>query len=803
MNTDELVFPSAADKEITALITTLHKAGQRLEELTGGEVDAVLGPDGVPFLLQHAQEKLRLHEVAKQAAILNTLPANIVMVDNQGTIVSFNQGWQKFAQENGLAVPLPGINYLDACGEGGEVAEGIRSVLAGDSSRFAIEYPCHSPIQQHWFVMTVTPLSDAAGTGAVIVHVDITDRIQAEMEMKSLKRVYAMLSQINALVVRVKNLDELLSVACQVAVDAGGFRISAIVTVDPKTKQMTSMVSADKDQKLLTDIKKVLSSPEEMKKSVVSNVVNEGKLVISKNMKIDSRFLLSKQYLEAGVNSAVVLPLVISGEVVGAFALYASEINFFQEDEIKLLKGLAGDVAFAINNIEKQQRLNFLAYYDELTGLANRKFFLERLSAYMHKANSDGHQLAIGLIDLDRFKNINDSFGRLTGDALLKQTAEWLKNRFSDAAYLARIEADCFAIILPLVKSEGHLEKLIEGTMAAFLKHTFQNDNNVFRMSVTAGVALFPDADADTDADAANLLKNAESAMKIAKKSGVNYLFHTQSMTAMVADRLALELRLRDAFDKDEFILYYQPKVNIASGKIVGAEALIRWNDPQIGLIHPDAFIPILEEIGLINEVGRWVIKQAIEDYLSWCEAGLDAVRIAVNVSSVQLRNRSFGDDIKDAVASDPRVAAGLEIEVTESVIMGDVEQSIEILQSIRAMGIPISIDDFGTRFSSLSYLSRLPLDILKIDGAFVREMHTEKGSKIVSTIILVAHALKLKVVAECVETEAELLQLSKLDCDQMQGYLFSKPVPADVFEKRFLSPPQAKQKISHPKSIL
>jgi diguanylate cyclase (GGDEF)-like protein len=801
MNIDELVFPSAVDKEITALITTLHKAGQRLEELTGGEVDAVLGPDGVPFLLQHGQEKLRLHEVARQAAILNTLPANIVMVDNQGTIVSFNQGWQEFAQDNGLAVPLPGINYLDACEEGGEVADGIRSVLAGDSSRFTIEYPCHLPIQQRWFVMTVTPLSDASGTGAVIIHMDITDRIQAEIEMKSLSRVYAMLSQINALVVRVKTLDELFSVACQVAVDAGGFGMSAIVTLDPKTQKMTSTVSAAKDQKLLTDIKKVLSSPEEMNKSIVSTVINEGKLVISKNMKIDSRFLLSKQYAEAGINSAVVLPLVISGEVVGAFALYASEIDFFQEDEIKLLKALAGDVAFAINNIEKQQRLSFLAYYDELTGLANRNFFLERLSAYMHKANSGGHQLAIGLIDLDRFKNINDSFGRLTGDALLKQTAEWLKNRFSDAAYLARIEADCFAIILPLVKPEGHLEKLIEDTMAAFLKHTFQNDNNVFRMSVTAGVALFPDADAD--ADATSLLKNAESAMKIAKKSGVNYLFHAQSMTAMVADRLALELRLRDAFDKDEFVLYYQPKVNIASGKIVGAEALIRWNDPQIGLIHPDTFIPILEEIGLINEVGRWVIKQAIEDYLSWCEADLDAVRIAVNVSSVQLRNRSFGNDIKDAVASDPRVSAGLEIEVTESVIMGDVEQSIEILQAIRAMGIPISIDDFGTRFSSLSYLSRLPLDILKIDGTFVREMHTEKGGKMVSTIILVAHALKLKVVAECVETEAELLQLSKLDCDQMQGYLFSKPVPADVFKKRFLSPLQAEQKISHPKSIL
>tara|TARA_R110001592_G_scaffold57536_14_gene174761 strand:- start:4201 stop:6561 length:2361 start_codon:yes stop_codon:yes gene_type:complete len=784
MNDDESAFSSAADKEMTALIATLHEAGRRLEELTGGEVDAVLGPDGTPFLLQHAQEKLRLHEVARQAAILNALPAHVVMVDNQGSIVSFNRGWQKFAQSNGLSTELTGINYLDACGDGGEVAEGIRSVLAGDSSSFAIEYPCHSPTQQRWFLMTVTPLTHSASTGAVIMHLDITDRVQAEVEMRSLNRVYAMLSQINALVVRVKNLDELFSVACQVAADAGGFRMSAIVMVDPKTKQMTSIVSAGKDEKLLADIKKLLSSPEGMKKSIVSAVIEEGKPVISNNVKIDTRFLFGDQYADAGVNSAVVLPLLISGEAVGVFALYAREIDFFQKDEIKLLVGLATDVAFAINNIEKQKRLNFLAYYDELTGLANRNLFLERLSAYMYKANSEGHQLAIGLIDLDRFKNINDSFGRLTGDALLKQAAQWLKDRFLDTTYLGRIEADCFAIILPLVKSEGRLESLIENTMSAFLAHAFEVNSNVFRISVKSGIALFP----DDGTDAVSLLKNAEAAMKVAKKSGVNYLFHTQSMTATTADRLALELRLREAFDKDEFTLYYQPKVNIASGKMVGAEALIRWNDPHIGLIQPDTFIPILEEIGLINEVGRWVIKQAIKDYLSWREAGLSAVRIAVNVSSLQLRNRNFADDIEQAIASDPRVAAGLEIEVTESVIMGDVEQSVEILQAIRDMGIPITIDDFGTGFSSLSYLSRLPLDILKIDGAFVREMHTEKGGKMVSTIILVAHALKLKVVAECVETEEQLLQLRKLDCDQMQGYLFSKPVPADVFEKQFLS---------------
>ena len=277
---------------------------------------------------------------------------------------------------------------------------------------------------------------------------------------------------------------------------------------------------------------------------------------------------------------------------------------------------------------------------------------------------------------------------------------------------------------------------------------------------------------------------------KKAKASGDRYLFYTQKMTEAVAGKLALENQLRQALDNEEFVLHYQPKVNLASGKLTGAEALIRWNDPRTGLVPPGRFIPILEETGLIHEVGRWALRQAIADYLRWRAAGLPAVRIAVNVSPLQLRNRGFIDEIRQAIGSRPagggRAGTGDHRKPDHGGRQG---HTIASLQAIRAMGVTIAIDDFGTGFSSLSYLAKLPVDTLKIDRSFVIDMTAgPEGLALVSTIINLAHSLKLKVVAEGVETEEQSRLLRLLACDEMQGFLFSKPVPAEIFETRFLS---------------
>ena len=260
-------------------------------------------------------------------------------------------------------------------------------------------------------------------------------------------------------------------------------------------------------------------------------------------------------------------------------------------------------------------------------------------------------------------------------------------------------------------------------------------------------------------------------------------------MTETLAGSLSLENQLRQAVDNQEFVLHFQPKVHIVSGELTGAEALLRWNDPQTGIVPPGRFIRVLEDTGLIREVGRWALRNAIAEHLRWRSAGLPAVRIAVNVSALQLRSRGFIAEIEQIIAIAPDAAAGLELEITESLIMEDVKHSVATLQAIRAMGVSIAIDDFGTGFSSLSYLSKLPIDTLKIDRSFVVDMaNGADGLTLVSVIINLAHALKLKVVAEGVETEEQLRQLRLLNCDQMQGFLFGKPVPGEIFERQYLS---------------
>ncbi len=602
-----------------------------------------------------------------------------------------------------------------------------------------------------------------------------------------LNRVYAVLSQINALIVRASDRAELFDEACRIAVVAGGFRMSMIGILDRSTQQIVPVASAGKDASLMDAVSSVLSSSETASSTLVARVMREKLAHVVNDAQSDPRVVLAREYAESGVRSLVVLPLIVADESAGVLALYASETDYFHDEEMKLLTELAGDVAFAIDHIGKQERLNYLAYYDALTGLANRTLFLERLAQYIRSGTGDGQQVALFLFDLERFKNINDSLGRTVGDALLKQVAEWMSRSAGDPNLLARVGTDHFAFVLPEVRPDGDLVRLIERTMDRFLQHPFHLDGNTFRIAAKAGVAVFPQ-----DGDSADtLFKHAEAALKKAKSSGNRYLFFNKSMTDRVASNLSLENHMHDALANGEFVLHYQPQVNLSTRQVVGAEALIRWNDPRTGLVPPNLFISVLEETGLIHQVGRWALHKAIADYLRWRDAGLPAVRIAVNVSPLQLRNRAFVSEIEQLCAIDPRAAAGLELEITESMVMENVQHGIATLRAIRALGVSIAIDDFGTGFSSLSYLSRLPLDILKIDQSFVNDMTTgPDGVSLVTNIITLAHSLKLNVVAEGVETEEQARLLQLLKCDEMQGFLYSGPVPCDVFEDRFLVQP-------------
>ncbi|MDO8786624.1 MAG: EAL domain-containing protein [Sulfuritalea sp.] len=614
----------------------------------------------------------------------------------------------------------------------------------------------------------------------------------ATLRINRLNRVYAVLSDINMLIVHVRDRDEVFTEACRIAVEDGRFQMAWIGVVDRSAMKIVPVASAGASAGFLEAVRERLSlldsAPEGYGPPALA--VREKQAVVVNDVEADPRIRNKTLHADMGIRSSVSLPLLVADEAVGVFCIHAAEGGYFDEAEMTLLRELAGNIAFAIDHLGKQEQLDYLAYYDELTGLANRGLFLERVTQYLRSAVSGGHNLAVFLIDLERFKNINDSLGRPAGDALLRQVAEWLtRNAAGDANLVARVGADQFAAVLPIVRNDGNVVRLLEKFNDAFLNHPFRLNDAVFRIAFKVGVALFPDDGTDAD----TLFRHAEAALKKAKASGERYLFYAQEMTAAVAGKLTLENQLRQALDNGEFVLHYQPKVNLATGRMTSAEALIRWNDPSTGLVPPGRFIPILEETGLIYDVGQWALRQAVADYLRWRAAGLAAVRIAVNVSPLQLRQRGFIAEVEQAIGTGAQAAAGLELEITESVIMQDVKHNIASLQAIRAMGVSIAIDDFGTGFSSLSYLAKLPVDTLKIDRSFVFDMtRGPQGMALVSTIINLAHSLKLKVVAEGVETDEQSRLLGLLDCDEMQGYLFSKPVPGEIFETRFLSPPRA-----------
>jgi len=627
-----------------------------------------------------------------------------------------------------------------------------------------------------------------AGDDWLVVGVarDETERKQAEGKLRRLNRLYAMVSATNTLVMRVRERDELFRNACGIAVQHGQFERAWIGVVD-ESGMIVPKAWAGLDEKAVAALKTLFSASGEVisGRTLAGRAIREKSPVVSRDVSKDTELVYGKSYADAGIRSLAFFPLIVSDKVIGVFVLYTKQPEFFDPDGLLLLTELAGNVAFAIDHLEKQERLDYLAYYDPLTGLANRRLFLDRLAQHMRSASANGHIIALFLFDLERFKKINDTLGRTAGDDLLKLVAKWLAENLGGYDVLARVDADHFAVVLPQATHESDVTRLLEKAIAEFLNHPFCLNEVDYRIAAKVGVALFPDDGADAD----TLFRHAEAAVKKAKTAGDRYLFYAQKMTETMAGSLGFETRLRQALERGEFVLHYQPKVNIASGELTGAEALIRWNDPQSGLVPPARFIPVLEEIGLIQDVGRWALEKAIEDYQRWRRSGLSAVRIAVNVSPLQLRSRSFVTEVERALSVAPNSADGLELELTESLIMENVTHSIRSLSTIRALGITIAIDDFGTGFSSLSYLSKLPLDTLKIDRSFVTDMVAGvDGKTLVAVIVNLAHALKLKVVAEGVETEEQLHELRLLCCDDMQGFLFGKPVPVAIFEEKYLN---------------
>jgi diguanylate cyclase (GGDEF)-like protein len=567
-----------------------------------------------------------------------------------------------------------------------------------------------------------------------------------QQRIERLNRTLEMLSAVNALIVRASDRQALLEEGCRMAVGKGGFRLAAVGLADAEGGLKLAAAAGEGDPR--PDLERLSpASP-----AAVSTQSANGPFVS--------------------------LPLLVNGEPAGVVLLYARSADIFDPEEMRLLEELAGDVSFALHHLDQKARMDYLAYHDSLTDLPNRSLFTDRMTQALNAARREKRFAAAVFLDVERFRMVNETFGRKAGDDLLRLIGARLCTAAREQDTVARVGADHFAIaVAPFDRPGDTTHEVIERIDKAFAE-PIVIDGMELRVLMKAGIAVFPADGESTE----SLCGNAETALSKAKQTSARYLFYAPEMNARVAESLAMENRLRRALEDGQLSLHYQPKIDVKSGSVAGLEALIRWTDPELGAVPPAKFVTLMEETGMILAAGRWALRQAARDIRHWRSLGLGVPRVSVNVSAIQLRQADFVESVLQALANADRPL--LDLEITESVLVEDIEESTRKLQTLRRAGIEISVDDFGTGYCSLSYLARLPVDTLKIDRSFVVRMRDAGYPRnIVAMIVSLAHTLGLKVIAEGVEEDGQVRLLKELGCDQIQGFYASRPLPAEGIE--------------------
>lgn len=482
-----------------------------------------------------------------------------------------------------------------------------------------------------------------------------------------------------------------------------------------------------------------------------------------------------------GISSLLAVPSETGSDQVFTLVAATPENRVFSDADHAFLRSLAHVLSAAMERHRARERLTYLARFDGLTGLPNRGLLFERLERALTSARSQGTRVALLYLDLDRFKSVNDTLGHEAGDHLLVQAAHRIGACLRASDTVARLAGDEFAVLLPGVDEHANAESIGRKVQAQLALPFKLNGHEVF-ISASMGAVIYP----DNGLDPASLLRCADQAMYSAKNAGRNALrFYSEEMNAREADRLELGTRLRAALAHQEFRLAYQPRVDLGTGRISGMEALLRWTHPERGPISPADFVPVLEDTGLIIDVGEWVLREVSQQVVRWQAMGLRVPNVAINLSARQFAAPEFGAQVHAVLVETGVDPSLLEFELTESMLMDDPAQAVTTLAHFRTQGLRLSVDDFGTGYSSLAYLRRFPVDALKVDRAFVRDLATNADDMAIAlAIISMAHSLKLKVVAEGVETTEQLDLLADAGCDEIQGFYFSPPVPAQEIER-------------------
>ncbi len=599
----------------------------------------------------------------------------------------------------------------------------------------------------------------------------IESRRQQEQLVRT-TRTLRLLSGINTLIVRVEDRTELFEEACRLTVAIGDYS-SAVAMLRNATKgTLEAIACAGRDTQLTEQLRAALSSAATQGSGPIGRVLNTGQPYVC-NALVDpaATARISTLMKAAGFQSTVSLPLIVDKTVVGVLLLTSAQAWIVSDEELRTLQEIAANLSFALQHLQHQM----LSHFDARTGLAKRALLSERLALRLSSLSTD-RALGVGVFDLEQFSVINYSFGRHAGDLLLEHVADRLRSRVGDTELLAQLGGGTFAIVLDMAADDSP-SSLLAAHLDALFAQPFQIDGRRIPVLARSGLAVYP----NDGADANSLIENAELALREAKASGTRHRLYSAAHHAAVVARLALEHKLRNALSLGQFELHYQPKIAIHDRRVAGAEALIRWRDPETGLVPPAVFLPILESSGLIEEVGEWIVAQAARD-AERVRPALADFRVAVNVSPLQFRRTDFSERFLRLMRAETGSRTILDVEITEGMLVGDSNAEIRKLHALREAGVRVAIDDFGTGYSSLSRLAELPIDTLKIDRSFVLRLPRDPlGRTLVGTVIGLAKAFRMTAVAEGVETREQLTALRDMQCEEAQGYLISRPVPLET----------------------
>ncbi len=610
------------------------------------------------------------------------------------------------------------------------------------------------------------------------------DKARIEIQKDNLTRMLAALSETNEAIIRATSREELFDLVCQAAANGGRFTLTSVALRRPDSDVLDVVAAAGP-----TGLSARLAtlSIDEMRpegRGLCGQTIRSGKPCIMNDYLADPNAeAFHHQARIDGTNSGASFPLLVQGEVVGAISFMSMEKHTFTPEFAELLRRLVDNVCFALENFERvdekakaDERIEYLASHDSLTGLPNREMFNGMLRRAIDAAERHQRRFALLFIDLDRFKVINDSLGHDAGDMLLVEIGGRLRRALRAGDVVARLGGDEFVVTLEEAGEREEVER-IAGELLSVLSQPLLLSGHECHTTASIGIAMYP----SDGTDVLTLTKNADMAMYLAKEDGKNgFRFFTTEFRTQSIERLTLETALRRALERGQFSLHYQPKIEMTSGRITGVEALLRWNHPDLGAVSPAQFIPLAEETGLIVPIGRWVLREACAQNMAWQRGGLRTVTMAVNLSPRQFVDPHLLQDIDEAVAASGMSPALLQLEVTESMVMRNVSRAIKVLDAIQSRGIRLAIDDFGTGYSSMSLMKQFPIDTIKIDRSFIRDLPADSEDQaIAQAIISMGKALGMTVIAEGVETTEQEAFLRSHACDEMQGFLFSWPLPA------------------------